>query len=216
MPNAPLIQATDGNLYGTTFDSSIFKVTLSGVLTTLYTFSGGGQFGVGPSGLTQGTDGNLYGPTFSGGDDTCDHPNGCGMLYKLSLNGVLTGLHNFECINGCGAAGALLQSTDGNFYGSTNYGGAYGSGTAFGLSMGLGPFISFTHDSGGTGQTIGILGQGFTGTTNVSFNGTPATFTVRRDTFLTATVPTGATTGYVTVTTPSGTLTSNVQFHVLP
>jgi hypothetical protein len=53
-------------------------------------------------------------------------------------------------------------------------------------------------------------------TTSVSFNGTPATFTVESDTYLTATVPVGATTGSVTVTTPSGTLTSNVPFHVIP
>jgi len=70
--------------------------------------------------------------------------------------------------------------------------------------------------AGRVGHEAGILGQGFTGTTNVSFNGVPATFTVRGGTFLTATVPSGAATGYVTVTTPSGTLTSNVPFHVLP
>jgi hypothetical protein len=71
-------------------------------------------------------------------------------------------------------------------------------------------------DWGKVGQTRGILGQGFTGTTSVSFNGIPAIFTVVRDTFLTATVPSGATTGFVTVTTPSGTLTSNQKFRVSP
>jgi hypothetical protein len=66
------------------------------------------------------------------------------------------------------------------------------------------------------GQTGGILGQGFTGTTAVSLNGIPASFTVVSDTFIKATVPPGATTGFVTVATPSGTLTSNVPFRVLP
>jgi hypothetical protein len=61
-----------------------------------------------------------------------------------------------------------------------------------------------------------LVGQGFTGTTAVSLNGTPATFTVVSDTFIRATVPAGATSGYVTVTTPEGTLTSNVPFRVIP
>jgi len=82
--------------------------------------------------------------------------------------------------------------------------------------MGLQPFVTFIRTAGRVGQAAGILGQGLTGATSVSFNGIPATFTVPRDTFLIATVPSGATTGYVTVTTPSGTLTSNVQFHVIP
>ena len=66
------------------------------------------------------------------------------------------------------------------------------------------------------GKTIEVLGQGFTGTTAVSFNGTAATFTVVSDTFLKATVPSGATTGYVTVTSPGGALKSNKQFIVKP
>jgi hypothetical protein len=82
--------------------------------------------------------------------------------------------------------------------------------------MGLGPFVSFVRPVGKVGQTGGILGQGLTGTSSVSLNGIPASFTVVSDTFIRATVPAGATTGYVTVATPSGTLTSNVSFHVIP
>jgi len=66
------------------------------------------------------------------------------------------------------------------------------------------------------GQRGGILGQGFTGTTEVFLNGTAATFTVVSDTYIQATVPVGASSGFVTVNTPSGTLTSNVPFYVLP
>lgn len=67
------------------------------------------------------------------------------------------------------------------------------------------------------GQSFGVLGQGFAGTTSVTLNGNPASFAVKSDTFITvASVPAGATTGYVTVTTPSGALTSNVPFNVLP
>jgi len=60
------------------------------------------------------------------------------------------------------------------------------------------------------------LGQGLSGTTNVSLNGVPTNFGVKSDTLLIATVPAGATNGYVTVTTPSGTLTSNAPFYVIP
>ena len=89
-------------------------------------------------------------------------------------------------------------------------------GTVFSLSMGLSPFVSLPLDSGQVGETGGILGQGFAGTTGVFLNGTPASFTVVSDTFIRATVPPGATSGFVTVNTPSGTLTSNVPFHVIP
>ena len=65
-------------------------------------------------------------------------------------------------------------------------------------------------------KVVEILGQGFSGTTAVSFNGTPAVFKVKSDTFVKATVPAGATTGSVMVTTPSGTLISNVPFRVKP
>ena len=82
--------------------------------------------------------------------------------------------------------------------------------------MGLGPFVSLTSTLGKPGQQVGILGQGLTGATSVSFNGTSATFKVRSGTFLVVTVPTGVTSGYVTVNTPSGTLTSNVPFSLLP
>jgi IPT/TIG domain len=69
--------------------------------------------------------------------------------------------------------------------------------------------------SGKVSATVGILGQGFTRTTAVSFNGTAAAnFTVVSDTYITAVVPTGATTGLVTVTTPDATLQSNKKFRL--
>jgi hypothetical protein len=84
------------------------------------------------------------------------------------------------------------------------------------LANGLKPFVAFLRNAGKTGQAFGVLGQGLTGATSVSLNGTAASFTVKSDTLLTATVPAGATTGYVTVTTPSGELTSNIPFYVIP
>ena len=75
--------------------------------------------------------------------------------------------------------------------------------------------MSFIRNPAKVGQQFGILGHGLTGTSSVSLNGIPASFTGQSDTLLIATVPAGATTGYVTVTTPSGALTSNVQFRVI-
>jgi hypothetical protein len=77
----------------------------------------------------------------------------------------------------------------------------------------LGPFVSLVTRAAKGGKTIGILGQGFTGTTAVSFGGTSATFKVVSATYLTATVPVGAHNGVVT--TPGGTLASNKDFLVL-
>lgn len=81
--------------------------------------------------------------------------------------------------------------------------------------MGLEPFVQADPVLGRVGYKIYILGNNLTGTTAVTFNGSPATFTVISDTDLRATVPTGATTGTIEVTTPSGTLKSNMAFQVL-
>jgi uncharacterized repeat protein (TIGR03803 family) len=221
-----LIQANDGNLYGatlaggTTNAGTIFKISTSGALTTLYTFClqpncVDGWF---PSALVQATDGNFYGTTGSGGS------NGEGEIFRMTPDGTLTVLYSFcsqpSCADGSSPGAGLVQDTDGKFYGVTYAGGntsCYGGcGTAFSLDMGLSPFVTFVVPAGKVGQTGGILGQGFTGTTSVSLNGIPASFTVESDTFIEATVPEGATTGYVTVTTPSGALKSNVPFHVIP
>ena len=70
--------------------------------------------------------------------------------------------------------------------------------------------------SGEVGAAVRILGTDLTGATSVSFNGTAAVFTVVSPTYITTTVPVGATTGEVQVTTPNGTLSSNVPFRVNP
>jgi uncharacterized protein (TIGR03437 family) len=80
--------------------------------------------------------------------------------------------------------------------------------------MGFGPFVKTLPISGNVGTTVRILGTNLTGATSVSFNGTAAAFTIVSPTAITTTVPTGATTGTVQVTTPSGTLSSNVVFGV--
>lgn len=219
-----LIQATDGNFYGlTSFGGvrdvgTVFKITPGGELTTLYSFCSQPQCtdGSRPGGqLVEGTDGNLYGATRDGGDVSQCSPDGCGTLFKISLSGQLTTLHAFEQADGSFPTGGLLQSTDGDFYGTSSGGGSNSDGTVFRLDVGLSPFVAFVLPAGRVGQTAEILGQGLSGTTGVSFNGTPAEFKIGSDTYLTATVPQGATTGYLTVTMPSNTLKSNLPFHVI-
>lgn len=128
LPNAPLIQATDGNLYGAT-TTTLFKITPDDVLTTIYTFNGGNDiFG----GFIQATDGNLYASSA--------YENG--SIFKVTLDGVVTTLYSFcsiivkgICVDGQQPYGALIQASDGNFYGTTFLGGGTKSdGTIFKLT----------------------------------------------------------------------------------
>jgi uncharacterized repeat protein (TIGR03803 family) len=217
-PNS-LIQAIDGNFYGTTLDNgaylsgTIFEITPQGKLTTLHTFCSvqpNCLDGAIPLSLVQATDENFYGTTRSNG------VNGFGTVFEITAEGTLTTFHSFDNFDGALPGAGLLQATNGNFYGTTSAGGAYQFGTLFSLSMGLGPFVKTLPAAAKLGAEIGILGTELTGASNVMFNGTPAKFSVSSPTLILATVPTGATTGYVAVTTPSGTLTSNVPFYVIP
>ena len=120
------------------------------------------------------------------------------------------------CPDGNQPYGGVVQDTNGKFYGTTYTGGANGDGTVFGLSVGLGPFVETQPTGGKVGAAIKILGTNLTGATSVTFNDTPAAFTVEAGSVIKATVPEGATTGTVQVVTPSGTLSSNVPFRVAP
>ncbi len=135
-PEIELLQATDGNFYGTTFFGgatrnccgTVFKITASGALTTLYTFDG--PDGVYPHGsLIQATDGNFYGTTSQGG------AVGKGTVFKITPAGTLTTLYSFcsqtNCADGATPQSGLIQATNGNFYGTTYGGGANGYGSIF-------------------------------------------------------------------------------------
>jgi hypothetical protein len=84
----------------------------------------------------------------------------------------------------------------------------------FKLSIGSSPMVETVPVAGKVGKQVLILGNGLTGTSSVAFNGVAAAFTVESDTCIKATVPKGATTGAVSVVTPSGMLNSNPQFVV--
>ncbi|HYA25927.1 MAG TPA: choice-of-anchor tandem repeat GloVer-containing protein [Terriglobales bacterium] len=227
-PTGALMPSSDGNFYGTTnFGGNtscsvpggcgtVFKMTRSGTVSTIYNFcaqtncidGSGPNIGLAP--LTEGTNQVLYGTTAGGG------ANDRGTVFMITPQGSLTTLHSFAANEGQDPWAGVIQATNGSFYGTTAFGGANNDGTVFNLSTGLKPFVAFVRSLGKVGSTVQILGQGFKGTSAVSFNRTPATFTVRSNTFLTATVPTGATTGFLTLITPGGTLTSNVVFRVEP
>jgi hypothetical protein len=119
-------------------------------------------------------------------------------------------LQSFTSETGAYPSAAPLQGTNGMLYGTTQSDGTHNAGTAYSVDLGLGPFIALVGYISQPGRSAQILGQALTGTTSVTFNGVPATsFDIVSDTYMTAVVPVGATTGPVVVTTPTGTLTSN-------
>jgi len=218
-----LLQATDGNFYGAmagggAYDKgTIFKLTPGGTLTALYNFCSQTNCsdGASPIGaLVQASDGNFYGTTYEGGQGPC--LDGCGTVFKITPSGTLTTLHSFNGTDGMNPRAPLLQATNGTFYGTTPGGGVYGDGTVFSLCVGLGWFTEELPNYGKVGGTIDILGTNLTGASSVTFNGTAAPFTVISKSEIQATVPSGARTGYVSVTLPSGRIPSNKKFRVTP
>ena len=132
-PWSALIQATDGNFYGTTSlggtlgGGSVFVMNSSGAVTILHSFGGSGPT-IPYGGLVQGTDGNLYGTTSAGG--STNH----GTVYKITPSGTLTVLYSFAGTDGAAPYGTLIEGSDGNFYGTTWQGGAANMGTVFSVT----------------------------------------------------------------------------------
>jgi uncharacterized repeat protein (TIGR03803 family) len=220
-PLAGLVQAADGNFYGTTAEGgantsgTVFKITPEGKLITIYSFCSQTNCTDGATpyaGLVQATDGKFYGTSRFGG------ANNGGALYKITPEGKLTTLYSFcsqtNCADGEFPQAGLVQATSGKFYGTTSGGGVDMSGTVFSLSVGLGPFVETRPTSGEVGTTVIILGTNLTSATSVTFDGMPAEFKVISGSEVTAEVPNGATTGMVKIKTPGGTLASNSVFRV--
>jgi uncharacterized repeat protein (TIGR03803 family) len=219
-PDDQLFQGTDGFLYGTTGGGgnngygTVFKTSTDGTLTTIYNFSS--TDGAYPyTGLIEGSDGKFYGTTNQGGSST-SCVGGCGTIFNVTSSGTLTTLHSFDGADGSYPQSTLVQDTNGTFYGTARYGGANNEGTVFSLSMGLAPFVETLPTAGKVGSAVKILGTNLTGASAVTFNGIAATFTVASSSEITTTVPAGATTGSVSVTTTKGKLKSNRKFIVKP
>ncbi len=158
--------------------------------------------------MTLANDGNLYGVAIN---DDFDAGGNYSIIYEVTPAGEFTTLStSYNRPNG-----PILQGTDGSFYGTTPFvDDGEGYGTVFKLSHGLSPLVKTVPVAGKVGQSVIIIGNNLTGSTSVTFNGVAANFTVESDTYIKAAVPPGATTGMVSVVTPSGVLKSNPQFVV--
>ena len=215
---APLLQADDGNLYGVAPQAGangagiIYKLTLDGQYTLLYTFpdlnSGG------PTALIEGSDGNLYGATLGTFVD-----GGFGQFFRISKSGEFESLYSLSepARDGVCMCNMVLGS-DGIIYGTTQGGGLTGAGAVFALDVGLPkprPWAKeFGPQSGPAGTRVRIWGSNLL-SPSVQFNGVPAVAVAGSGpNYVWATVPVGATTGPITVTTPGGTNTTHASFTV--
>jgi len=170
-PNTSLLQASDGNFYGTARSGgangagAVFKVTPAGAESLLYSFSGGNDGANPVAALIQGDDGNFYGTTGYGGT------SGQGTVFKLTPTGIETVLYSFAgSSDGRSPVGSLIQGSDGNFYGTTTLGGADGAGIVFMVTAAGAETVLYTFTGGsdgaypGGGLILGIDGN-FYGTT---------------------------------------------------
>lgn len=227
-PAAAPIQGANGKWYGTTWEGgtngygTIFQLA-GKKINILHNFNMNvDNAGYPAFPLTLATDGNFYSasPTVAfggyGPESLFEITTAKKPVYNDLFNWMVPGQGcNNQLTNGCLPGSPLALHPNGTFYGTTQ-GGGYpaDSGVFYSFDMGLKPYIILQFPLGKKGTSIGIFGVGLTGTTAVDFNGVAATFNVVSDTYLTATIPTGATTGYVTVATPSGTLKSAVKLTV--
>jgi uncharacterized repeat protein (TIGR03803 family) len=158
-PESTLVQARDGNLYGTTYEGGtngygvVFRFTTNGVLTPLYSFTRGHDGAYPAAGLVQANDGDLYGTTEDGGT------NNDGAIFQITTNGVLTPLYSFtDGDDGANPESALVQAHDGNLYGTTYEGGTKGYGDVFRITTNgvLTPLYSFTDGRDGADPFAGL------------------------------------------------------------
>jgi uncharacterized repeat protein (TIGR03803 family) len=179
-PFAPLIQPSDGNFYGTASTGGatgfgvLFKLTPAGAITILHNFD---TIYAPFAGLVQATDDNFYDAVSADGKAGV-----YGTIFKFTTDGTYSALYDFAAAGGSLPRSTPMQHTNGIIYGLTEEGGTDNLGVAYSFDLGLAPFVRLLPTAGSVGKVIGFLGQGFTGTTAVSFNGIAATFKVDSDT----------------------------------
>ena len=149
-----LVQARDGNFYGTASAGgdnnfgTVFKITPGGTLTTLHSFNG--RDGAAPAGLIQATDGNFYGVA--------------GLsIFEITPGGTLTRPFLFTgAYDTVGTVSDAIQAADGNFYGTTSAGGENNFGLVFKITPG-GDLTSVYSFNAGEGRASGALVLGTDG-----------------------------------------------------
>jgi uncharacterized repeat protein (TIGR03803 family) len=174
-PWGTLIQASNGDLYGTSFAGgggnvgTIYKINLQGKITTLFAFSSSStsDSGINPyAGLVQDPNGDFYGTTSTYGEGGAASD---GTVFKMTPDGAFTTLHSFEGKDGANPDAGLVLGTDGNFYGTTNAGGADNVGTIFKITPGgkLTPLLHSFARTDGANPSGGLMQA-----TNGTFYGT--------------------------------------------
>jgi uncharacterized repeat protein (TIGR03803 family) len=211
-----LVQARNGMLYGTAGDGgayssgAIFRISTSGQnYQVLYSFP---KIDDGlPSFLTVGSDGNLYGAA-----DGVQNA-GVSSLFRVTPKGKFEKLHILNGISEGHCPCSLTVGTDGKFYGTVGNGGP-GGGVVFSWDVGMPPpkpsLRGVWPTKGSAGASVTLWGNYLLGATAVSFNGVPATINSVMGQFVSVTVPAGATTGPVSITTPNGSATAKRSFIV--
>ena len=179
-PQAALVLGRDGNFYGTTCNGgtnggngTVFRITPGGILTSLYSFTGGNDGTYPNAALVQGWDGDFYGTTSGGGSN-----GGNGTIFRITANGALTSLYSFTGGGDGGFPGSLAQGSDGSLFGTASGGGRQGQGTIFRITPqgALTSLYSFTGNADGSGPvslTLGSDGDFYGATSSTIFRITP-------------------------------------------
>jgi uncharacterized repeat protein (TIGR03803 family) len=214
----PLVEAGDGNLYGAIPNGgangtgAIYKVTPGGQYTLLYSFPKGNLGG--PTALVEGSDGNLYGATLG-----AVRHEGYSQLFRIGKTGQYATVYDMKDVRKDGACQcSLVLGSDGIIYGTAVGGGMQGGGLYFALDAGLPKPrprpLRFNPRTGAVGAKVTIWGYHLL-SASVRFNGVAATaVSDSGSNYVVATVPAGAASGPISVTTRGGTVSTRANFTV--
>ena len=215
-PHGPLVEGTDGNLYGTTSSGgslgggTVYKLTKAGMLTTLHEFASSSIAGYSTyAGLVQASNGNFYGVT------STNSKSGAGKLFEVTPSGGYTQQASFGYQPGATPYATPFLHTNGKIYGLTYAGSSFGHGAVYSVDLGAPGLINAVPSAAKAGATVVLLGA-VADATGVSFGGENATFSGTGSTYRTAVVPKGAATGHITLMTPTGSVQTLKPFLQLP